>query len=63
MEKSMRFLKTAQNDVCRLQCDDTETIKWYVDVAFVLHKGMKSHTGGVLTHGKGALVLILGNKK
>ncbi len=55
LERITRFLRTTQNDVCKLQCNDTNTIKWYVDVAFAVHKDMKSHTGGVLTLGKGSI--------
>ena len=28
-------------------------IKWYVDAAFVVHKDMRSHTGGFMTMLKG----------
>ena len=28
-------------------------IKWYVDAAFVVHKDMRSHTGGLVTMGTG----------
>jgi len=37
--------------------------KWYLDAAFAVHQDMKSHTGAVLTVGKGAVNTISGKQK
>ena len=36
-----------------LSIDKSENIKWYIDAAFVVHKGMRSHTGGFVYMGTG----------
>ena len=38
-----------------LEADDTHVIKWWVDASFAVHPDMKSHTGGALIMGKGAV--------
>jgi hypothetical protein len=50
------FLKGAINDVLKLEADDTNTLTWYIDAAFAVHKDMKSHTGAMFTMGKGAII-------
>ena len=41
-----------------LQADKTKIVKWYLDAAFAVHKDFKSHTGGNMTLGKGAIQSI-----
>jgi hypothetical protein len=53
--RMMNFLKATQDDVMTLSADDTQTIKWYVDAAFAVHKDKKSHTGSVMTLGSGVI--------
>ena len=48
-------LEAADGDV--LMC------MWYPDAAFAVHKDFKSHTGGVLTLGKGAVTTISAKQK
>jgi hypothetical protein len=50
------FLKGTIEDVLTLEADDTNTLTWYVDVAFAVHADMKSHTGAIFTMGKGAIL-------
>ena len=38
-----------------LGADDIQTMYTFVDASFVVHDGMKSHTGGVITFGWGGL--------
>jgi hypothetical protein len=58
------FLKGTINDVLKLEADDTNTLTWYIDVAFTVHADMKSHTGAMFTMGKGArLAAVLRNRK
>lgn len=54
--KVLSFLKATKEDILRLEADDTMTIKWFVDAAFAVHGDLKSHTGAVMTLGKGAVV-------
>ncbi len=59
----LRYLKATQNDVLRLEADDTQTIKWHVDAAFAVHKDMKSHTGATMTLGKGTIASVSTKQK
>jgi hypothetical protein len=52
----MGFLKGTVEDVLTLEADDSNTLTWYVDVAFAVHADMKSHTGAIFTMGKGAII-------
>jgi hypothetical protein len=52
----MSFMKETIDDVLMLEADDTNTLMWYIDVAFAIHGDMKSHTGAVFTMGKGAII-------
>ena len=46
-----------------LSIDKSGNIKWYVDASFVVHKDMRSHTGGFMTMVKGgAYVQYIKNK-
>eukprot|EP00978_Attheya_sp_CCMP212_P029180 scaffold102979_cov38-Attheya_sp.AAC.2 len=38
-----------------LEADKLNILKWWVDTAYAVHLDMKSHTGGVLSLGKGAV--------
>jgi KUP system potassium uptake protein len=52
----MNYLKTTKSDIARLSADDTQTIKWYVDSSFAVHKDMRSHTGASMTLGNGTII-------
>jgi hypothetical protein len=52
----MGFLKGTIEDVLTLEADDSNTLTWYVDVAFAVHADMRSHTGAIFTMGKGAII-------
>ena len=49
------YLKQTKDLVLTLEMDNLNMFKWLIDVAYAVHKDMKSHTGGVLTLGKGAV--------
>ena len=55
LKKLMNFLKATQDEVATMIADDSQSIKWYVDAAFAVHKDFKSHTGGTLTLGSGSI--------
>ena len=54
--KIMNYLKATRNEIMRMSADNSQTIKWYVDSSFAVHKDMKSHTGAIMTLGTGAIV-------
>ena len=55
LRKMVKFLEQTQNDCLILRSDKTNVIKWSLDAAFAVHPGMKSHTGAVMTLGKGSI--------
>jgi hypothetical protein len=61
--KIMLFLKATQDEVTEMKADDTQTIRWYVDAAFAVHKDYKSHTGATMTLGEGVLCSVSTKQK
>jgi hypothetical protein len=54
--KLMNYLKATEDDIPKMSADDSQTIKWYVDSSFAVHRDMRSHTGAIMTLGKGAII-------
>jgi hypothetical protein len=52
----MAFLKATSEEVLTLEADDSQNIYWYIDAAFAVHADMKSHTGAMMSLGKGATI-------
>ena len=64
--KLLRLLKCSQatqDRVKTLEKDNTNIVKWWADAAFAVHPDMKSHTGGMMTLGKGAVHSISQKQK
>ena len=38
------------------EADNKNTLTWYIDVSLAVHANMKSHTGLILTMGKGEII-------
>ena len=51
----LRYLSGTRDLVPTLESDGTGTVQWWVDAEFTVHHDMKSHTGGMLLMGRGAL--------
>ena len=65
-EKMVRLLKClngTRKKCLTLRVDNLNVLKWYVDVSFAVHPDFKSHTGGILTMGHGALVSMSRKQK
>ena len=52
--RMMKWLKYTAQEGLTLKADDTHIVKWHVDAAFAVHPDFKSHTGAVMSLGKGA---------
>ena len=52
----MKFLNGTKDDMLTLKVDDLHAICWYVDASFAVHPDFKSHSGGVMTMGEGAVM-------
>ena len=59
----LRFLKGSVRDVLTLSAENLRVIKWYIDSAFGVHPDFKSHTGGYMTFGSGAVQSISRKQK
>ena len=51
----LKYLNGTREKGLTLRVDDVRVIKWYVDASFAVHPDFRSHTGGVMTMGKGAI--------
>merc|ERR1712157_627754 len=51
----IKYLRATKDLVLTLESYRNNTIHWWVDAAFAVHHDMKSHTGGMLSMGKGAI--------
>ena len=51
----MEYLNGTKELKLRLRADNLRVIKWYVDASYAVHPDYKSHTGAVMTMGRGAV--------
>ena len=49
------YLRHTKELCLTLEADNLQIVKWWVDASFAVHPDMRSHTGGVLSLGKGAI--------
>jgi len=59
----LKYLNGTRQDKLTLTTDDLHIVKWYVDASFAVHPDFKSHTGGVMTFGGGAVQSISRKQK
>lgn len=57
------YLKETLHIPLVLGADGSNNVYWYVDASFAVHKDMKSHTGGVMTLGQGAVISMSTKQK
>ena len=55
LRRVLSYLNATMHMPLILKIDDLTVVKTWVDVAFAVHKDYKSHTGNVISMGKGAL--------
>jgi hypothetical protein len=53
--RTMKYLRGTKHLVLRLRADNLNILKWWVDAAFAVHRDMRSHTGGTMSLGAGAI--------
>ena len=61
--KMMCYLNSTQNDVLKLNADDSFNITWHLDAAFAVHNDKKSHTGATMSLGGGAICSVSTKQK
>jgi hypothetical protein len=54
LRRTMGYLRGTLQMPMTLEADNAHNVKWWVDASFAVHPDMKSHTGGMMTLGKGA---------
>ena len=59
----LKYLNGTKADKLTLSADDLHVVKWYVDASFAVHPDFKSHTGGMMTFGSGAVQSISRKQK
>ena len=63
LARCIKYLRATKDLTLTLEFNDSGTLEWWVDAAFAVHKDMKSHTGAVLTMGKGGVFAISRKQK
>ena len=63
LKRMLEFLKTTKHDVLTLEANNYGKITWHLDAAFGVHNDYKSHTGAVMTLGKGCIQSISTKQK
>jgi uracil-DNA glycosylase len=59
----IKFLNGTREENLTLRADELQVVKWYVEASFAVHPDVKSHTGTVMTLGKGAMQSIARKQK
>jgi hypothetical protein len=55
LSRVLKYLRGTQDMSLTLEADNMAVTKWCVDGSYAVHPDMKSHTGGMLSMGKGAV--------
>ena len=59
----MKFLHQTAQDKLIINVDDLRVLKWWVDASFAVHPDFRSHTGAVMSFGRGAPITISSKQK
>ena len=63
LQRLVRYLRDSKKLCLTLEADDLQIIKWWVDASFAVHQDMRSHTGGAMSLGKGAIYSVSTRQK
>eukprot|EP00978_Attheya_sp_CCMP212_P045135 scaffold334681_cov33-Attheya_sp.AAC.1 len=53
--RAMRYLRGTLDLPLVLEVDNLQIVKWWIDASYAVHPDMKSHTGGIMSLGRGAV--------
>jgi hypothetical protein len=56
LKRVLEYLNGTLDDILVIGADDIGIMKTWVDASYAVHKDMKSHTGGVVSFGRGAIM-------
>jgi hypothetical protein len=54
LKRTLKYLQGTLEEFLTLGADNIQKMKTWVDASYAVHKDMKSHTGGVVSFGRGA---------
>jgi Reverse transcriptase (RNA-dependent DNA polymerase) len=54
LARIIKYVRGTKDMVLTLENDKSHAIRWWVDASFACHSDMTSHTGGIMTLGRGA---------
>jgi hypothetical protein len=63
LKRMLEFLKTTKQDALTLEANNYGKITWHLDAVFGVHNDYKSHTGAIMTLGKGCFQTISTKQK
>ena len=55
LTRVIKYLRQTEDLALTIECDNLLVIKWWVDASFGCHIDLKSHTGGMMSLGEGAI--------
>ncbi|GAX11354.1 hypothetical protein FisN_22Lu047 [Fistulifera solaris] len=55
LTRVLKYLQSTSELSLTLEADNLEELQWWVDASFAVHLDKRSHTGGILTLGRGAV--------
>ena len=61
--RAVKYLRVTKHLVLTLEANGNNIVQWWVDASFAVHRDMQSHTGRVLTMGKGAIYVTSKKQK
>jgi hypothetical protein len=53
LRRAMQYLRSTADLPLTLEADNAHIVKWFVNASFAVHPDIKSHTGGMMSLGKG----------
>ena len=62
-ERVIKYLNGTKDMRLKLRADHLQCVKWYVDASFAVHNDFRSHTGGMMTIGSGAIATVSRKQK
>jgi len=63
LTRCIKYLRGAPHLPLTLEARDDGSLEWWIDASFAVHPNMRSHTGGVMTMGRGSAISLSTKQK
>ncbi len=63
LARCLKYLRGTKTLALTLEASERGRVQWWIDASFAIHKDMKSHTGAILTLGKGGVYAMSTKQK